>query len=162
MKYRLMILTLLVFGVHFVSVAQQLTFECESPATYENVNRKESKGLTIPVIEGHVMIYAGENIPSGSNIKVVGACLAVFTEKEHRLVAQTISDENGNFTFTAISSGRYRLIVRHPMGIVNVANIPLRVAGQSSKGKSKSKKIIVYMVGNNFAENSFARLKQLR
>ena len=159
MRNKLIILPLLIICAYSISYAQQLTFECESPAIYENENRKEPKALTVSIIEGRAVIYASENIPPKSNILIKGACLALFTEEDHRLVSQTISDENGAFNFTNIPSGRYRLVVRHPMSIMNVANIPLKVVEQLVKAKSKSKKIVVYMMGTNFAENSFGKLK---
>ena len=142
--------------------AQQSTddlFPCESPATYEDLNEKNPKRLRVSHVQGLAVIYA---IQSESNVVIKGACVALFAEGDHRLVAQTVSSEaDGSFAFQAIPSGRYRLVIRHHLGFMNVANVPLTVAqpktDETRSGKTRN--IVVYMVGSNFAKASFAKLK---
>ncbi|MEO6588524.1 MAG: carboxypeptidase-like regulatory domain-containing protein [Pyrinomonadaceae bacterium] len=51
----------------------------------------------------------GTAVDSGGNL-LADVCLALFTEKTHRFVAQTMTDEDGHFKFGKIPKGKYRLV----------------------------------------------------
>jgi hypothetical protein len=52
---------------------------------------------------------------------VQGACVAVFTEKDHRFVVGKKSDSKGKFSLPLLPDGTYRLVVQaEPFGIANM------------------------------------------
>ena len=139
----------------FVIDPDYVKLECTNPPEYTDTNKKEKKALRVSAIKGVTILYAAENIGPDPKGFYKGACIAVYTENEHKLVAATFSGENGIFGFESIPAGNYRLIIT--TGFVNAANIPIQIV--ESKTRNRQKKIMVYMIGNNFAEDSYAKLK---
>jgi hypothetical protein len=51
--------------------------------------------------------------------------MGLFPEEDHRLVAATAADQDGNFSFAAVVPGSYRLVFDF-RGYC-AANVPLRI-----------------------------------
>jgi len=139
----------------FVIDSDDVKLECSGPPEYTDTNKKKKKTFRLSAIKGVTIHYAAENIGPDPENYYKGACLGLYTEKEHKLVASTFSGKNGIFDFENIPDGNYRLIIT--TGFTNAANIPIQL--EKSKSKSRQKKIMVYLIGNNFAEDSYAKLK---
>jgi hypothetical protein len=71
--------------------------------TVQNYNMIDPPRLTAAVLKGTVQDISHVNIPH--------ACLVVFRESDHEIIAQTESGENGRFSFPKLAPGDYRLIV---------------------------------------------------
>ncbi|MGD9588616.1 MAG: carboxypeptidase-like regulatory domain-containing protein [Pyrinomonadaceae bacterium] len=73
-----------------------------------------------------------------SDVAVPNICVALFTEKGQRFVAQTVTDENGYFRFDKISKGNYRLVGRIEYDWLCPVNVRIRrVSSTSGSGKKK-------------------------
>jgi hypothetical protein len=120
--------------------AQQKTEPCEMPIKYENRNPVDPIPLSISLVSGGVIVETGD--PGGATSEsspITEACLGLFTEKEHRLVATAVVDNKSRFTFDTVPSGNYRLVVR--AGPLCVANVPLRVAHSRRGAENKGKQV---------------------
>jgi protocatechuate 3,4-dioxygenase beta subunit len=84
---------------------------------YENHNMIDYGPLVFKSISGVVVDPAGVAMP--------GASVTVFTDTDHKPVANTITDAKGSFTFPHISPGSYR-VVAHFDGLCP-ANVPVRI-----------------------------------
>jgi hypothetical protein len=105
-----------------LSVAQQEKTTCL--VEYENHNFLELGALTVGDLKGQVTNEKSAPIPQ--------SCLGVYTETEHKLIASTTSDENGNYKFDKIRPGQYRLVVySHGFCTAN-AKITIAATGLSS------------------------------
>src|SRR5262245_37176629 len=101
--------------------AQQSTDSCKQAIVYENHNQSDPKPLIVRSPTGRVIAEAGdESQEIGS---VPGACLGLFTEEGHRLIATGAADQGGKFQFGKVPNGKYRLVVR--AGGFCTANVPL-------------------------------------
>lgn len=97
--------------------AQQKVDSSPCTAEYENHNQVDYGPLVVHEVTGA--------ITDRQQVAVPKACVAVFTEKEHKLVAATESDANGKFSLQSLSPGRYRLVVKADP--LCAANVPLQV-----------------------------------
>ena len=104
-----------------------------SPAemTYENHNQVDPNPLSVRSLAGTVQDEHGGTIPDGT--------LALFTEKEHKLVRSVQTSRAGFFKFSDVPSGKYRLVVKYD-GFC-AANIPVAI-GRHGSGNQP---IYVYM-----------------
>ena len=90
---------------------------CPSPMIYENHNQIDPKPLRLNMVEGRATDSGGSEVWS--------ACLGLFSEEDHTLLATTQTRQDGSFSFKNIPPGRYRLVVTS-LGFCS-ANVPLRV-----------------------------------
>jgi len=170
MKVKALFLVFLVLSVQFVIHAQTDSsvvlnpedlwqkLRCSESPEYPNANKKLKKILKVSAIKGVTILYAAEYLAPDPKGFFEGSCVALFTDdKEHKLVATTISGNNGIFSLKNIPNGNYRLLITHPWGFTHPADLPIRLV--KSKSNSGKKKIMVYMVGSNFAGDSYAKLK---
>lgn len=111
--------------------AQKGDAPCPSSAIYENHNQVDYGPLKVRAVVGTGVIEIGDKIQPGE--KIPGACLSLFTEKEHKFVASVTADSAGRFQFAAVAVGRYRLVARAD-GFCT-ANIPIELV-KSSRRKS--------------------------
>lgn len=136
--------------------AQQQTKRCDSPIKYESRNQVDPAPLSVSMVSGRVIDEVGE---LGESVKeigpVAGACLGLFTEKEHQLKATKVADDGGRFTFGTVPAGNYRLVVR--AGALCVANVPLRVARK--RADNKGKQVVVHMRAAGYDSCSYADYK---
>jgi Carboxypeptidase regulatory-like domain len=105
---------------------------CPSATVYENHNQVDYEPLKVRAVQGTGAVEADDKTQPGKIVP--GACLSLFTEKEHKLVASSTADSKGRFHFAAVPVGGYRLVARSD-GFCT-ANIPLEVV-KSSPRKSK-------------------------
>jgi hypothetical protein len=111
---------------------------------------QESNGKCVPTYQDHNMIDYGPLVfrnLSGHDIdpysvRMAGGCIGLFTEEDHRLVATTQTDQDGNFAFAKTAPGRYRLVVVFP-GFC-VANVPLRVVHWPRGGRLR--RLVLHMM----------------
>jgi hypothetical protein len=101
--------------VAWVSPAQGSTEKCAP--VYQNHNMVDYGPLAFRRLSGYDV--------DPYSVRMVGGCIALFTEGDHRLVAITEADQDGKFAFGKIPTGRYRLVVDF-RGFC-VANVPLRI-----------------------------------
>lgn len=102
---------------------------CPSSSVYENHNQVDYGPLKVRIVLGTGVAEIGDKTQPRKIVP--GACLNLFTEKEHKLVASVTADSEGRFIFAAISPGRYRLVAR--ADAFCIANIPLEVVKSSRK-----------------------------
>jgi hypothetical protein len=72
-------------------------------------------------------------------VKIPMACVGVFTEGDHKLVATAETDEGGRFSLEKVVKGKYVLVVKY-LGFCP-ANVGIQVSGK--RGKSAT----VHMLG---------------
>ena len=129
-------LALLLLGVP--RPAQETNEPCKCQVAYENKNQVDPKPLSVRVVSGRTTSEVG-GIGAAREIgAVASACLGLFTEQDHRLVATAVADDEGRFQFDEVRAGNYRLVVQ-AAGLC-VANVPLKVVGG---GRSKDQKQLV-------------------
>ena len=71
--------------------------------TYEDRNPRDSSPLQVSRIRG---------IAQDAQLLPIDACVGVFTEPDHTLIAETESDDVGHFEIAGIPDGNYRLMVK--------------------------------------------------
>ena len=111
--------------------AQQRAGKC-SPA-YQNNNNIDYGPLVFRNLSGYDIDPA--------SARTAGGCIGLFAEEDHRLVAATAADQDGNFSFAAVVPGRYRLVVDF-RGYC-AANVPLRIVRWPRGGWHR--KLVVHM-----------------
>ncbi len=117
--------------------AQQSASSCPKPLEYENRNQIDPPTLSVRAVSGRVINQDGFAVPN--------ACLGLFAERDHRLVASIPADKAGNFTFRNIPSGRYRLVVRDEYGGFCAANAKINVVSWPRGGIPKQRQIVVHL-----------------
>jgi hypothetical protein len=102
---------------------------CPSSTVYENHNQVDYGPLKVRAVMGTGVVQTGDKTQPGKTIP--GACLSLFTERDHKFLASVAADSEGQFQFDAVPPGRYRLVARAD-GFC-IANIPLEVSRSSRK-----------------------------
>ena len=110
--------------------------DCESHPSYINRNQVDYGPIRVKSIRGKVFMEQNDGTVLGS----IPGCIALFTEKSHRLVARSTANENGYFVFGKIRPGRYRLVVRDPQGAFCPANVMLLITK-----KGRPSRLVVHM-----------------
>lgn len=116
--------------------AQTSASTCKS-IIYENHNQSDPDPLSVSFPAGRVIAEAG--VEAQEIGPVPDACLGLFTEARHRLMAMTVADKEGEFKFGKVPIGKYRLVVR--AGNLCVANVPLQVT-HGKRGTTETKLVI--------------------
>jgi len=136
--------------------AQEPARSCGPQIPYENHNQVDPRPLTFRELKGRVLSEVGE--PAKEIGPVPGACLGLFSEEGHRLITTATANEEGNFQFGSLATGRYRLVVR-ANGLC-VANIPLQIAApKSGSRKLKNNQLVVHMRPAGIDSCSYADYK---
>ena len=130
------------FGL--LSAAEETGTACKS-LSYENRNQTDYGPLHVAAVRGVAKDAQGVVIPK--------ACVGVFTEAGHKLVATTQTDDDGQFELNDIPDGAYRLIAKYEG--FSTANVKLRIE-QRSHGK---KLLTVQMRLSGLDAHSFIELK---
>ena len=127
-----------------LAVAQQQKNLCDSPIKYESRNQVDPPPLSVSVVSGRVINEVGALGDSPKEVGPVdGACIGLFTEKDHQLIASTNADDEGRFRLNKVPVGRYRLVVR--AGSLCVANVPLRVIRGARDKAGESRQLVIHM-----------------
>jgi hypothetical protein len=120
--------------------------ERKEPCTaikYENRNQVDPKPFSMSLVSGQVVVTMGDVSGSMRDVgPVTEACVALFTEKDHQLVASANIDSVGRFMFDAVPEGKYRLLVRSDP--LCVANVPVTII-KTKRGTQKRKQIVIHM-----------------
>jgi hypothetical protein len=145
------ILAIFVLVVPFAAQAQEMT--CKSRIEYGNRNQVDPKRSNVRRLSGRVISEVGD---PAREIGPVPACLGLFTEKDHRLVATAVADEKGRFKFKSVASGRYRLVVRDPQNAFCLANMPLRIVAWP---RSTTKSLVIHMRPSGIDDCSYGDFK---
>jgi hypothetical protein len=119
--------------------AQQTKEPCK--VAYGNKNQIDPKPLSVHGVSGRTISEVGDIGAARELGAVARACLGLFTEQDHRLVAITIADAEGRFQFDEVPAGKYRLVVQ-AAGLC-VANVPLQVV-RGSRRKDQ-KQLVIHM-----------------
>jgi hypothetical protein len=120
---------------------QQLSEPCKQGVVYENHNQSDPNPLSVRSLTGRVIAEAGDEAREIG--PVPGACLGLFTEEKHRLIAIVNADQEGEFQFSKVPKGRYRLVVR--VGSLCTANVPLRITGERRGKVIGNQQLVIHM-----------------
>jgi hypothetical protein len=139
------LLCVLVFALLTVMMASGQTspLACPSVVEYSDCNETDPPFLPIRVVTGRVVAKLDD--PAKSIIMVNGACLFLFTAKEHKPVASVAADEKGRFTFAAVKPGSYRLVVRGSHNVFHAANRRIQVYPQGQGVVPKHIGLVVHL-----------------
>lgn len=105
--------------------SQQSDNASKCSALYENYNQIDYGPLKVSAVQGASEIDVRTEKQPGAP----GACLVLFTEKDHKLVTSVRADADGRFEFKNVAPGRYRLLARAE-GLCT-ANIPVEIVKPS-------------------------------
>jgi hypothetical protein len=139
MKAQTILTILLIFFSSTLTYAQKQTPTCESPIEYDNRNQVDPKRSSVRGISGRVIAEVGR---PAKEIGSVSACLGLFREKDHRLVASVATDDEGRFKFNSVPLGKYRLVVRDSQNAFCVANMPLNIVRWP---RGQTKPLVIHM-----------------
>ena len=121
-------LSFLILVVAFPAPSQAQQENPCGQTMYEDHNQIDYGPLAVQDVKGTA------SAPNGTRIS--GACIAIFSEKDQKLIAAVETDKEGKFLFPTIPPGHYRLVVKaNPLC---PANARLRVV------KHQWKKRILY------------------
>ena len=137
------IISLLIYIIILQSAcfAQLAPKQCDPPIEYKYPSQTISNPISVRIVEGR----AAFTLPALKTElgAVIGVCYGLFSEKDRRLVASTVSDNNGYFNFGSIPTGRYRLVSQTKA--FRDINIPLRVVRWPRGGLFKRKRLAVHL-----------------
>src|SRR5215472_11706134 len=101
-KSRVVQAAILASSVIFAGRAQ--TSSCKD-MVYEHRNQIDNKPFEVKALEGVVQDMKKFRVPK--------ACVGVFTELEHQLVAVAEASEKGEFNVRGVPNGDYRIVIRY-------------------------------------------------
>src|SRR5215213_586479 len=144
MKKNLLLVAIYLLFICSSATAQGVG-QCKPQIEYDNLNQLDPKPLHVRIVICKVVYQTGKRTETMLDVgPVPGACLGLFTEKNHQLIATSVANDKGYFRFSNIASGRYRLIIRDIENGLCVANVPLLVS-RRRKAKMVDKPIIIHM-----------------
>ena len=118
---------------------------CDKDETYEDHDMVNYGPLKVSGVSGVAVEYVvGTPAPH--------ACVLLFTERSHTLVAKTETEDVGRFTLTKIPHGRYRLVVK--LYGFCAANVPLKVRSWAA-----GKRLVVHMEARGIDSCSYGALE---
>ncbi len=153
MKAKILFTIILIAFSLSASYAQEQGESCPSPIEYGNHNQIEPNRSSVRKVSGRV-IHELSN--PAKEIELLPACLGLFTEKDHRLVASAVAGDDGNFKFGSVPVGNYRLVVRDAYNVFCVANMPLRLV-RWPRGRAKS--LVIHMRPAGIDDCSYGAFK---
>jgi hypothetical protein len=111
---------------------------------YQDRNQTDYGPLRVAVAEGNAKDPEGVAIPK--------ACVGVFTETDHNLIAAAETDDKGHFELKGIPAGNYRLVASYEG--FSPANAKLRI-----EHSRKKRVLAVQMRPAGLDTTSFVALK---
>ena len=111
---------------------------------YENHNQADYGPFVLQKVRGSITDPAQVAIPT--------ACVGIFTEKDHKLVATSESDADGMFSLQVVPPGRYRLVVKADPFCA--ANVRLQVV----KSQAIKRVLRVHMTPRGLDSCSYAEI----
>lgn len=138
-------LALLIFAATVLAEPLYAQQKQNSPcmAGYEDQNQVDYGPLIVREVKGVV---------TDPKVAIPQACLGIFTEKDHKIVATTESDANGKFSLQAVPPGLYRLVVK--VDSLCAANVSLQVV----KHQKRKRGLRVHMRPRGLDSCSYADL----
>ena len=130
---------LLTASAAFAQASPQI---CPTAGEYVDCNKTDPRSLPIRVVTGRVVEETGD--PEKKERPLKEACILLFTENEHKLVASMTADDKGHFIFDKIKSGLYRLVVRHPQNTSSMANGRIHVYPRGQGPVPKSIGLVIH------------------
>jgi hypothetical protein len=130
------ILLCLVFA-SFSNAQNQDAAETANQIEYVNRNQVDPPYISLRKIKGRAIDLSGVAVPK--------VTVALFTEKEHRFIAQTVTDENGYFQFSKIPKGSFRLVGRVERDFFCPVNTPIRKVSFPQGGLFRSKGLVLHL-----------------
>ena len=151
------LLTLMAIALLGLCVPAQQKAEPCKDLKYENKNQVNPSPLSVIAVSGRVIVEAGELGAAKEIGPVTEACLGLFAEKDHQLVATAVVDDEGRLAFGAVPVGKYRLVVH--AGPLCVANVPLRVIRGKRGKESNGMQVVVHMRAAGYDTCSYGDYK---
>lgn len=125
--------------------------DCPKQIEYVNRNQVDPPTISLRGVEGQAVDAQGEAIPN--------ICVALFTEKEHRFVAQVVADENGYFRFGKIPKGRYRVVARVDYDYFCSVNVRIRRVSFPRGGFFRRTHLVLHMRSAGIDDCSYGDTK---
>jgi hypothetical protein len=142
------------------SFAQEPPVSCPALIEYGNRNQVDPKPLTVSDVSGVVLFQRGKLSEEVEDVGPINdACVGLFTEKGHRLVASAKAVDDGRFRLKAVPAGLYRLVVRDPHGLLCVANVPLKITARTRGRMSVGGPLVVHMRSSAIDDCSYGDFK---
>ena len=113
-------------------------------AEYINRNQVDYGPLVIEHVTG--------TITDPGQVAIPDACVALFTDKTHKLVKKTQSDEKGKFSLARVPPGKYRLVVT--ADALCAANVRLQIVSRAKKKQA----LQIHMKGAGLDSCSYGEL----
>lgn len=88
--------------VFILGITQELKGQQNCEISYRNRNQIDNRPYKTNKVYGKAM--------DEDKVVIPDVCIGIFTEVGHELIAQTKTDEEGNFVFDKLPSGKYRLV----------------------------------------------------
>src|SRR5215470_4758017 len=120
---------------------QQPSEPCKQGIVYENHNLSDPNPLSVRSLTGRVIAETGDGAQEIGTLP--SACLSLFTEEEHRLIATATADQEGRFQFGKVPNGKYRLVVG--IGSFCTANVPLQVTGEGRRKVAEKRHLVIHI-----------------
>jgi len=143
----------LLLAINVSCPAQQRDGTIQCSTEYEDSNQIDYGPLKISAVRGTTLIQIGNK----QQPDVPGACFVLFTEKDHKVIANVRSSKDGRFEFQGITPGQYRLVARAD-GLCT-ANVSLEVVKSSQKQKTE---LLIHFIAVSLDTCSFAELVRAR
>jgi hypothetical protein len=147
-------ITAIIFISSF-TLQQQTAATCEAITKYENRNQVNYGPLVLSTLSGKVVAEGGKPVKSLGLIS--NACIGLFSEDEHKFIANTVASEDGSFSIKDVQPGSYRLVVRDPQNVFCVANAPVRLT--KPKERAKGKRMVIHLRPAGIDSCSYADYK---
>jgi hypothetical protein len=128
--------------------AQDYDEVCPRRMEYANRNQVDAKPIKLDLITGRA-IYRDERVQM---------CVALFTEKTHRLVAQVAASRDGYFRFRSIRNGHYRLVGRVDNDYLCPVNVIVYRTALRSGGRHQ-RRLVLHMAARAIDVCSWADIK---
>jgi len=132
---RLLVLIAITSCCPLLVAAQDYDEVCPHRMEYAHRNQVDTKPIKLDLIAGRA-IYRDEPVQM---------CVALFTEKTHRLVAQVAVNGNGYFKFRSVRNGRYRLVGRVDNDYLCPVNVIVNRTVLRS-GARRQRRLVLHMV----------------
>jgi hypothetical protein len=135
---RTLLALLIVFPICTLGLAQTKGTPCEQPIHYDAEGLRPQLGhkpVSVRSVAGKLMDMSKVPMPE--------ICIGLFTDEDHKLVASTVTGEDGRFDFSDVPRGKYRLLAR--VHGYYVAEIRVQVVGRPGGGILRRERITIGM-----------------
>jgi hypothetical protein len=131
--------------------AENWAEKCNGSIQYVDKNQIDYE-LELSQIRGHVIDWSSVPLPR--------ACAALFTEeKDHKLIATTLTNEQGYFELRALKPGKYRLVVWDGQRALCPANVKI-ILQPRDKHTLGRRNISVHMEASGIDHCSWCELRE--